>query len=183
MKHLLVPVEEPFATEVAEIFENYPKRNGYILQLFRVFANSTRFLKKGTVNLLDRDSPIAMRQREILILRVCANNNCEYEWGVHVTAFGEHVGFTSEQIAATRTGDEKSPCWVGEESLLIQLVDELCDRGELSDQTQELFQEAWTQEQQLEILALCGNYHTISFVANTARLKRESFGATFPPSP
>lgn len=182
MKNLLTPVEEPFSPEISAIFENYPKRDGYILQLFRVFANSLRFLKKGTVNLLDRDSPIPMRLREIVILRVCANNNCEYEWGVHVTAFGKHVGFTKEHITASRIGDRKSPCWNKEESLLVQVIDELCAQGDLGIQTQEQFQETWTQEQQLEILALCGNYHTISFVANTARLKGESFGASFPAS-
>lgn len=53
----------------------------YLLQLFRVFANSPRFLKKGALNLLDKDSPLTLRQREIVILRVCANNDCEYEWG------------------------------------------------------------------------------------------------------
>jgi hypothetical protein len=42
------------------------------------------------------------------------------------------------------------------------------------------FQEAWTLEQQLEILALCGAYHTVSFVANTAQLPPEPFGVRFP---
>lgn len=30
------------------------------------------------------------------------------------------------------------------------------------------------------VLALCGNYHTVSFVANTAELAGESWGARFP---
>jgi hypothetical protein len=34
--------------------------------------------------------------------------------------------------------------------------------------------------QQLEIFALCGNYHTISFVANAARLQPEAFAAGVP---
>ena len=180
MSHLLAPLEDPFPPEVTSILESYPQRDGYILQLFRVFANSLRFLKKGTVNLLDRNSPISMREREIVILRICANNDCEYEWGVHVSAFGEHVGFTEDQIAATRLEDHQSPCWTEEESLLIRAVDELCTISRIADDTYALFQATWSVEQQLEILALCGNYHTISFVANTARLDRELFGATFP---
>ena len=77
VKYALTPISEPFPPDVAAILAGYPQRNGYVLQLFRVFANSLRFLKKGTTNLLDRDSPIPMRQREIVILRVCANNDCE----------------------------------------------------------------------------------------------------------
>ena len=42
------------------------------------------------------------------------------------------------------------------------------------------FQKSWNLEQQLEILALCGAYHTISFVANTSRLALEPFAEKFP---
>lgn len=180
MTHSLTPVEEPYAPEVAQILSTYPQRDGYILKLFRVFAHSTRFLKKGVANLLDRESPLPMRLREIVILRVTANNDCEYEWGVHVAAFGEHVKFTPEQIQATRLGDHTAACWSGEESLLIQVVDELCATGRVQDETFSRFQQAFSVEQQLEILALCGNYHTVSFVANTARLDGEPFAVKFP---
>jgi len=52
------------------------------------------------------------------------------------------------------------------------------DRAE--DGLIEQFESDWTKEQQLEIFALCGTYHTISFVANSARLPNEPFGALFP---
>jgi hypothetical protein len=176
----LTPAQEPFVPEVAEILSHYPQRDGYILQLFRVFARSLRFLKKGTVNLLDRDSPLVMRQREIVILRVCANTHCEYEWGVHVVAFGAHVELTELQIEATWLSDPDALCWPAEEQLLIRVVDELCDAGRIEDETLGRFQGTWTVEQQLEILALAGSYHTISFVANTARLANESFAVPAP---
>jgi alkylhydroperoxidase family enzyme len=180
MTRKLVPVEEPFSSEVAAVLERYPQRDGYLLQLFRVFANSLRFLKKGTVNLLDKDSPLSMRQREIVILRVCANNHCEYEWGVHVTAFARHAGLTEAQVTATRLGDHHGDCWSHEDSMLIRDVDELCETGSVAAATNEQIQQLFSVEQQLEILALCGNYHTVSFVANTAGLAPEPFGARFP---
>lgn len=164
----LLPVEPPYSEEVAAIFEHYPQREGYILKLFRVFANSERFLKKGTVNLLDRESPITMRQRELVILRVTANNNCEYEWGVHVAAFGAHVGFGEAEYQATRHSNHLAACWQPVESLLVQVVDELCASGTLDDCLLQRFQTAFSKEQQLEVLALCGNYHTISFIANVS---------------
>ena len=67
-----------------------------------------------------------------------------------------------------------------DKTLLIKAVDELCSAGTVEDATLGPFRRTWSEEQQLEILALCGNYHTICYVANAARLDRESFGATFP---
>ena len=55
MMHKLNPIRSPFNKDVEAILMNYPKGpNGYTLKLFRVFANSLRFLAgKGVVNLLD----------------------------------------------------------------------------------------------------------------------------------
>ena len=109
-----------------------------------------------------------------------ANLDCEYEWGVHVAAFGKAAKLTETQTRATRLGDHTSGCWSAEESLLIEVVDELCSTGTNGDATRDRFQQTWTAQQQLEILALCGNYHTICYVANITRLDGESFGARFP---
>lgn len=180
MSARLRPVADPLDAAIATALEHYPRRDGYLLQLFRVFANSLRFVRKGTVNLLDRDSPLPMRQREIVILRICANNHCEYEWGVHVTAFADHVKLTAEQVRATRLLGADAPCWSSDERLLLAAVDELCGVGRIRPDTYAMISERWNEAQQLEILALAGNYHTVSFVANTADLPLEGFAARFP---
>jgi alkylhydroperoxidase family enzyme len=180
MSHILAPIAEPFSPEVVDAFKSYPQRDGYIIGLFRVFANSPRHLRKGFVNLLDRESPLSMREREIVILRICGNNRCEYEWGVHVAAFGAHVGFTPRQIEATASEDHTASCWNARESLLIQALDELCAHGRMSAQVLEAFRHTWSLEQQLEIFALAGNYHSIAFVANSAALPLEKFASKFP---
>jgi alkylhydroperoxidase family enzyme len=180
MPNVLAPLEAPFDADVAQTLEQYPQEGGYILSLFRTFANSLRFLKKGVPNLLDRGSPLPLTIREIVILRITANNNCEYEWGVHVPVFSKAAKLSDEQVAATRTGGPDAACWEASERRLITAIDELCANGTLSDATLSHFQADWTIDQQLEILALCGTYHTISFVANVSRLPGESFGAQFP---
>lgn len=180
MTHALTPLEPPYAPETAEILGGYPQQHGYLLTLFRTFANSTRFLRKGVANLLDKESPLPLRQREIVILRTTANRDCEYEWGVHVAIFARAAGFTLEQITATRRGATDAPCWSAEEAILISAIDELCADARIGDNTLAKVQAIWTREQQLEILALVGNYHTVSFVANTARLPPEVFAARFP---
>ena len=180
MTHSLKPVEKPYSAEVAELLSVFPQRDGYILKLFRVFVNSKRFVRKGVSNLLDKDSPLPLRLREIVILRATANLDCEYEWGVHVTAFGKAAKLSAEQVNATRLGDHTAECWSAEEGLAIEVVDELCSSGNICDATCERFEQTWTVQQQLEILALCGNYLTVCYVANVARLECEPFGAKFP---
>lgn len=176
----LTPIQEPFSPEIDAILKAYPTKDGYLLQLFRVFGNSARFLTKGVLNLLDKDSPLTMRQREIVILRVTARNHCEYEWGVHVATFSEHAKFNEDQIRASCLSDHTAPCWNKEDSVLIQAIDELCDTGRINTETYKIFESIFDAKQQLEIFALCGNYHTVSFVANTAGLANEPFAEVFP---
>ena len=97
MANPLAPLPEPWPEDIAAMLAKYPSSDGYILSLFRTFANSKRFLQKGVPNLLDRDSPLPLRMREIVILRVTANLHCAYEWGVHVAIFTKAAGFTPAQ--------------------------------------------------------------------------------------
>ena len=180
MAYRLAPLQEPYPPEIADRLTRYPQRDGYILQLFRTFANSQRFLGRAVANLLDKESPLNIRLREIAILRTTANLGCEYEWGVHVAAFARAARLTDEQVDATRLGDADSPCWALDERLMVRAIDELCHAGGINAGTYEEMSEIWTLDQQLEIIAICGKYHTISFVSNTARLAREPFAASFP---
>ncbi|MFT5775174.1 carboxymuconolactone decarboxylase family protein [Hyphomonas sp.] len=115
-----------------------------------------------------------------MILRTTANRNCEYQWGVHVAIFAKAAKLTPEQVAATRATGVDAALWTAEAASLIWAIDNLCSTGGMSDTVLARFEADWSPEQQLEILALCGTYHTVSFVANTARLPGEAFGATFP---
>ena len=88
------------------------------------------------------------------------------------------VGLNAEEIEATCSANIAAD-WRNEEALLLNVVDELCLSGRVS-RWLEAFQRAYGVNQQLEVLALVGNYHTISFVANTADLAPEAFAARFP---
>src|SRR3954452_19877820 len=73
------------------------------------------------------------REREIVIHRTCARTGAEYEWGVHVLAFGKPLGLTDDQIAATVHGSAENPAWSERDALLIRLADELHDTSTVSD--------------------------------------------------
>ena len=178
MTNALTPLEEPFSAQVNAALARYPRQNGYLLTLFRTFANSVRFLEKCVPNLLDKESPLDLRTREIIILRVTANRNCEYEWGVHVAIFSNAARLSDDQITATRASN--ADCWSPKERRLISAIDQLCEQGTVDDAALATLQADWTKEEQLEIIALCGTYSTISMVANVARLQPENFAATFP---
>ena len=75
MSNILTPLMPPYTPELAMVMERYPQQDGYLLKLFRVFANSARFAKKAVPNLLDKGSPLSLREREIIILRTTANND------------------------------------------------------------------------------------------------------------
>ena len=180
MTNVLGPLEAPYPPEIAARLERYPQRDGYLLQLFRTFANSERFLERGVPNLLDPESPLPLRIREIVILRVSANRHCNYEWGVHATIFAKAAGFSEAQLEDTAKSTVDPGLWTAEETDLIAAVDALCADGRMPGDVLERFRAAWSVEQQLEIFALCGAYSTVSFVANCSDLPGESFARPFP---
>jgi 4-carboxymuconolactone decarboxylase len=174
------PVAAPYAPELQAIFDRIMPPGAPPLALFTTLARAPRIYDRfRAASLLDR-GPVTMRHREIVILRACARCRCAYEWGVHVTFFSSRVGLTPEQARATVLGAADDPAWADEERLLIRLVDELHDSAGVSDELWTALSGAFSVEQILELIALVGFYHTVSFFANGLRLPLEPYGAPFP---
>ena len=180
MTQRLAPRQEPYPEDVAELLKRYPQRGGYLLTLFRTFAHSKRFLEKGVANLLDAESPLSLRQREIVILRVTARYGCEYEWGVHVATFSRLAGLSEAQVAATAIGTAADPAWSPLEGQLVRVVDALVDGATHDAESRAFFDATYDASQQLEILSLVGFYHAISNIAQVAALEPEPGAARFP---
>jgi carboxymuconolactone decarboxylase family protein len=127
----VAPLSPPYAPEIQEQFDRI-MRGAPPLVLFRVMAGQARAWEKFRGgSLLDR-GPLSLRQREIVIDRTCALNACEYEWGVHVTAFAQAAHFTDEEVRATVHGGADASCWSDAEKVLISTADALHDRSTLS---------------------------------------------------
>lgn len=99
---------------------------------------------------------------------------------MHVAIFQKAAGLSDEEVAATCADAPDLALWPERDLTLVQVVDQLCDTGRLDNPTLATFRMYWTTEQQLEILALCGAYSTVSFVANVSELPKEPFAARFP---
>lgn len=176
----VAPLEPPYSEPVAAALDRIMPTGVPPLSLFRTLAVNERvFLRVVAGGLLDRGS-ITLREREIVVDRTCARCGSEYEWGVHVTFFAERVGLTPAQVAATRAIGADASAFPPRERLLLRLVDELHDEAQVSDGLWTALRVEWTEEQLIELVALTGFYHLISFVTNALRIPLEVYGARFP---
>jgi 4-carboxymuconolactone decarboxylase len=174
------PVTPPYTPDVQALFDKLMPPGVPPLTLFTTLARVPRIFDRFRVgSLLDR-GPVSLRHREIVIDRTCARCGCAYEWGVHVAFFAARVGLTPEQVRATVRSDAADPAWTAEEQLLIRLVDQLHDSANIAEDLWSALAAAFTIEQILELIALVGFYHTVSFFANGLQLASEPNTTQFP---
>ena len=180
------PLEPPFDPEIAEELARWMPKGSPVepLALFRTLAQhlplAQAMLPLGKY-LLGRSAAIGIREREIVIQRVCARLGCEYEWGVHATVFGAAAGLDDTTMKATVLGRPDDKAWRGSDALLVRLVDELHYGACVSDTLWTELAAHFTPPQLLEILVLAGWYHVIAFVANGVGVQRETWAERFPP--
>ncbi len=179
----IAPAEPPYAPELeAELARWMPPGAGVEpLRLFRTLVRNlplAQAMRPLGAHLLGRRLGLDRREREIVIDRVSARCGCEYEWGVHVTAFGARVGLGPAELRATAAGDASA--WAGRDALLVRLVDELHDTARVSEELWQLLSAEYAPAELLELLVLVGWYHVIAYAANGARVAPESWAARFP---
>lgn len=174
----IAPALPPHPPQVQAALDHLTPPGADPLVLFRTLARSPRVFGKFLAGSLLDPGPLSLRHREIVILRTCALNFCEYEWGVHVTFFGRKAEFTDEQIAATVLGGPAG--WTDAEAALLASCDRLHAASRLDDAAWERLHGFFDDTQVLEILALAGFYRTVSLVANGLRLPLEPGVARFP---
>ncbi len=115
-----------------------------------------------------------------MIARTCARCGCEYEWGVHVAAFGTTVGLDWTLLEDTAHETVSNALWSEREHVLMRVVDELHETSTISDAAWEQLEAIWNSSQILEVIIIVGWYHLISFVANAAHIDYEPWAARFP---
>lgn len=173
-------VQSPYSEQLQESFNVVMPPGMPPLNIFRVMGNNERVLSRMVKGgLLDKGS-ISIAQRELVILRACAICNAEYEWGVHVAAFGAKAGFSEAQIADTCSRVVSLEIWSDEQRSLIRLVDELNSSANISDDAWEELSEYFSHQQLIELVMLAGLYHAVSFIVNGLRIEHEKFAPPFP---
>jgi alkylhydroperoxidase family enzyme len=153
------------------------------LVLFRTLARHAPLMQAMRplgAHILGRRFGLSLRQRELLILRVCARCDCEYEWGVHVAGFAAAAGIDAATARATVCAPPDADCFDPAESALLRAVDELCAGPALGDAAWQALGRHFDDAQRLEILAAAGWYRLIATLCNGLALPNEPWAARLP---
>jgi alkylhydroperoxidase family enzyme len=174
------PLDPPYAADVQASFDAIMPPGAEPLALFRTLAVSQRAWRKFRAGSLLDPGPLSLRHREIVIDRTCARAGCEYEWGVHVTAFAAAAHLSGEEVAATVDGGADALCWSAAERALVAAVDALHERACLDGAEWAQLRAHFDEAQVLEVLLLCGFYRTVAYVVGGLALPLEPGAARFP---
>jgi alkylhydroperoxidase family enzyme len=166
------PAPAPLPADIQATIDAIMRGNPPLV-LFTTLARDRRlFFKFFNSGLLDRGH-LSLREREIVIDRVTAQCNAEYEWGVHVSTYAAKAGLSDTQIQSLTTGGPDDNCWDDEERLLIRLCDNLHDSCSVDDELWTDLASTHSEEAILELLMLAGTYRTVSYLVNGLRLPLE----------
>lgn len=176
----IAPATPPFAPEIQSALDRVMPKGVAPLVLFTTLARNQRIFERFMAGGLLDPGTLTLREREIAIDRTTARCGSEYEWGVHIAFFAERVGLTAEQVRASVKGDGRDAAWSAREQLIVRLVDALHDTATIDDALWRELRSEFSEEQLLELIALTGFYHSVSFFTNALRLPLESYGARFP---
>lgn len=174
----IAPLDPPYPPEVKAAFD-VVMRGAPPLLLFRTVARNPRVLQRMiTGGLLDRGS-VSMRQRELMILRTTALCGAEYEWGVHVAAFGAKAKWTPAELTASVRGSAQAEVWSADERAIVKLADALHATGQVDAALWAELTALFADDQLVELVMLAGLYHAVSFVLNAFRVPLEPSAPRF----
>jgi alkylhydroperoxidase family enzyme len=179
----IVPLQPPYADDVAATLARMSAPGVEPIALFRTLARNPAMAEAMTTwgrYELGRTLGLTRRDREIVVDRTTARCGCEYEWGVHVAYFADRVGLTAGQITSLVHGGATDPCWTDErDRLLIEASDALHDRHDVDDALWRRLAATFGDAALLDLLALAGWYHAVSYLARATRLAPEPGAPTF----
>lgn len=179
----IAPLTEPYEPDARQVLAKMMPPGVAPIALFRTFANNLAMSQAMSTwgrYELGRELSLSLRQREIVIDRVCARLGCEYEWGVHVAYFTDKAGFTEAQVRSLTHGNADDSCWdePGERAL-IAAVDQLCAQATIADELWGQLAGHLDDAQLLDLTMLAGWYHAIAFTARAAQVPLEEWAPRF----
>ncbi|MET0343985.1 MAG: carboxymuconolactone decarboxylase family protein [Polyangiales bacterium] len=174
------PAVPPYAERVQQQLDRTMPEGVPPLVLFRVLARNERLFRRFFAGALLGPGALSLRERELIILRTCARNGSEYEWGVHATLFGVEAGFDDAQLRATVHDGAEAVCWSARDRLLVQLADVLAEGTRVPDALWAALSGQFDDDALLELLMLTGLYRMVSTLTNALELPLEPGVARFP---
>lgn len=116
-------------------------------------------------------SSLTPRQREILIMRVGWNTQCEYQWGQHVL-MSESAGLDADDHERIKQGPQAG--WNELESMLLVAVDELLAETMIGEETWSMLEQHLATEQLIDMIFTVGHYNMVAMSLNAIGVQREA---------
>ncbi len=179
MSPRIEPAQAPYPPSVARTLEQLRTPGDQPLSLFRILARDERLFARFTGGGLLDPGHLTLREREIVIHRICALNGAGYEWGIHAALFADAAGLDADQVVAT-VAPGIAACWGPREALLIGFCDAVNAHANIDEVLWARLAEAFSEEARIELMMLAGFYRTVSLLVNGLRLEPEPFAAPFP---
>ena len=165
--------EKDFTAEQAEAVAPIKESGGVVFNVIKTMMYNMPLF--NSFNVLGRhimsDSSLDPRLREILIMRVGWNTNCEYQWGQHVR-MSVPAGLTAEDHERIKEG-AAAEGWSELESALITSVDELVSDTMISDGTWTVLARHLSTEQITDAIFTVGHYNMVAMSLNSLGVQRE----------
>jgi 4-carboxymuconolactone decarboxylase len=138
-----------------------------ILNIFKTLTNHPGLMRRWMVfaNHILGKSTLAVRERELVILRIGYLCQAGYEWGQHVL-IARGAGMTDAEIRSAKTGPDTAG--LSElDRLLLQATDELHGDAHVSDATWAGLSEHLSTEQLMDLVFTVGQYNLVSMALNS----------------
>ncbi len=112
---------------------------------------------------------LTQRQRELLILRVAAVRDCEYEWAQHAVIAGD-VGVGVADVERVAQGPD-APGWGDLDMALLRAVDELIADAAISEETWATLAASLDAQQLMDVIFTVGAYDTLAMFIGSVRME------------
>jgi alkylhydroperoxidase family enzyme len=114
---------------------------------------------------------LSLRQRELLVLRVAAVRQAEYEWAQHVVQAGD-AGLEDDEIARVAEGPD-APGWSPLERAMLRAVDELVADAEIGDATWKALTDELDDRQLMDLVFTVGSYEVLAMAFKSFRIEMD----------
>jgi alkylhydroperoxidase family enzyme len=108
---------------------------------------------------------LTVRQRELLVLRVAALRNAEYEWEQHAVLAGD-AGIDPDEVDRVAEGPD-APGWSPLEAALVRAVDELLADALITDATWGMLAAEFDHQQLMDLVFTVGAYDALAMAFRT----------------
>ena len=112
---------------------------------------------------------LSVRQRELLVLRVAAVRQADYEWAQHAVLAGD-AGIDPDEVARVADGPD-APGWSALERAMLQAVDELVRDAEVADGTWAVLAAELDEQQLMDLIFTVGAYDLLAMALRACRVE------------